>query len=509
MDTVSISVCGAIVAFYAWQRYGSPKTNKISTTKIQFYFTCGAYVVSGLGLFGLITWLVSFPEFLKFVGIGGKLPSEATTLPAPYLAALLLTTLLPNVPILSKVDEAILDFFRRLGSIPAAARRLAVQLSEMEYKFSDASKKDVENFIRGSKDLPDELTAQLRFETDPADPSARWRFTRNLSMYSQIRRLRSGQKFDDFFTDFADNVKHLDDDVNIFIAQSRGFFTFSDLIPEQQQKQSAEIIEVRRNFKTQCNTIYDELCVFLAQALLHASWSKTALKQHLDRLGFSEITPPRPLILNTVATSAIYIAGIVALVLIVAQEVSPSRVPPGKMVTLPLIIALNHALAAVCALAPKRLWAFADRLRSGERPILAYLLSGALAWLVAIVLILVHTATWGDDFTLTGPWALSPAITGCVIAFMSDDNITGAVDPRWQRWLEGSILGLILAAIDYAIFGWIASIQPQPISPLVSIGMGFSLGLLLGTLIPDAYRNACRGRLSRALPPVGDARAAA
>jgi hypothetical protein len=496
---------GVLVGVYAWGRYGTPSTNRVSTTQAQFYFTCVTYILCSVILYGLLTRLVSIPEFLKYITMGGDkpLPEGAAALSAPFLAALLLTTLLPNTPGLSKLDDELLAFFRRVGSIPAEVNRLANQLNQANYQVPGASRTQIEQFINNSDAIPEVLIPQLRF--DPVEPdSNRAKLTKVIALYRQIDRLKAQERFARFFTNFPDQEKKLDENMPLFFAQATGFFAFSDLIPREQQKSSPELQEARQSFKRQCNKIYKDLCTVISQILLHASWSKFELKRYLENLGFSEIAPVRPIIPYRIATAAILIFIVAVGGILVANASTDLSPPTAQIFTLALVIAVNHAVAVVFALMPKRVCTFADRMRSGERTVIGYLLSALLTAAVAAVIGFTNVACWSGGITAglqvyAGGlylWTLSPAVTSFALAFLCDGNINADRDPRWQKWAEGAFLGALLALTDFVIAALIAGpTVSHPRFTLVSADaavLGLVIGGLLGVLIPHTYRTRSR-----------------
>jgi hypothetical protein len=124
---------GLVVAVYAWRRYGTPTNNRSSTTRLQFYSTCWAYVLCALTIYLALTSLLKNPDATKFLTFGVQVPEGATSLSTPFAAALFLTTLLPSIPFLCGIDTALLRFFQRLGSIPIEVRRLRHDLKDMGY----------------------------------------------------------------------------------------------------------------------------------------------------------------------------------------------------------------------------------------------------------------------------------------------------------------------------------------------------------------------------------------
>jgi hypothetical protein len=121
--------CALIVALYALKRYNTPETNRISTTRPLFLVTGAGYVGASLLLFLLLCEVVLKPGVLPFLGGDDvqKLLKDFST--APVLATVLLTTLLPNTPVVSDADTWLLKRFQAWGRIPQGVLNLADKLT--------------------------------------------------------------------------------------------------------------------------------------------------------------------------------------------------------------------------------------------------------------------------------------------------------------------------------------------------------------------------------------------
>ena len=75
-------------------------------------------------------------------------------------------------------------------------------------------------------------------------------------------------------------------------------------------------------------------------------------------------------------------------------KTAPGHATIGKALAIGLLVSINHSIAATFALLPKQLWNFADIRCSGERPILAYLISGACALTVGLSVSFIFTTSF-------------------------------------------------------------------------------------------------------------------
>ena len=136
------------VAVYAHERFNSPFSLRYTTTLGQYYFALSGYVMAALLIFGILSWMFEVnPTVRDFIAqmSGGAVLDDAKTnaLPTPFVAALLLTILLPKVPVLSNIDIGIQKFFRDLGAIPHRALRLSWRLQRAPFAVPEAQLADI------------------------------------------------------------------------------------------------------------------------------------------------------------------------------------------------------------------------------------------------------------------------------------------------------------------------------------------------------------------------------
>ena len=63
-DLIVTIICAAVVAVHAWDRYNTPESNRVSTTRSAFLFTGAGYVSASLILFLLLSQVVLQPNVL-------------------------------------------------------------------------------------------------------------------------------------------------------------------------------------------------------------------------------------------------------------------------------------------------------------------------------------------------------------------------------------------------------------------------------------------------------------
>lgn len=305
------AIAGILVMTTAWARFATPKLNQVSTTQAQFYWSRGAYMLAALAFYAALTKTIAASSvFTSLFSGGAPLSPSVAAIPIPYIAALIMTTLVPHCPGVARIDKAVLGFFRALGSVPVEAGRLAELIERAPYVAPGRFQRSIVEYAQLNA-LPAGLVDELRFVDGE---SARARFTRNLSLYVEIQHLKTSRGFRRFFVEFAAETAEFDLAFAKFIAQSAAFFAFSASVPADRQRGVGSLRDARVTFKNQCADFNRLLSLFLARALLKSSWTSSDLDEHLKNLGFAALNyrSAGALPLNTLATIGVYIVLVVA-----------------------------------------------------------------------------------------------------------------------------------------------------------------------------------------------------
>src|SRR5277367_1857419 len=100
-DLLITAICAFVVAVHAWDRYNTPESNRVSTTRSAFLFTGAGYVGASLTLFLLLSQValrpgVLTPGVLAALQIEGIQEILKNYCAPAVLAAVILTVLLPH-----------------------------------------------------------------------------------------------------------------------------------------------------------------------------------------------------------------------------------------------------------------------------------------------------------------------------------------------------------------------------------------------------------------------------
>jgi hypothetical protein len=500
-------VAGSLVAFYAIGRFNTPRAVRSQTSRFQYFGSCATYTASCLGLLMLVTWVLrQKPEWLSLLHVGSseEISSQLTSLDAPLVAALVLTTLLPSFPVLRDLDAKMLKFFHKMGAIPFGAYRWSQRMDAAQFTIAGNLLADAKTYIANSKLLPDALTDDL--QPDFAVDSARYRFTRNLALYVALGNLSSWARFR---SDFADDVAAFERKMSSFFAQSVGFFTLTGQLSAQQLEQAANSVEPFRSLTLEA---YEDIRMMLARVLLYSANGEATVAQTLIRLGFAIESPAAiRLPMNLLSLDGV---GIVVL-FTASTALAATHMKPDKAIAIGLLVAVNQVIAAVFALLPKQVWRFADIRSAQERPILAYVISGLCALTVALPVAygfyLLRPYVLSDSlptitFAAQCKWLLSSTVLAVALAFLCDDYARAEREPAWLRWVEGAGLAGLMALTGTLVVNWLqpdqAAAHPDGQAPplWVAVLLSASMGALFGATIPHWYRRTMRRAVAASVP---------
>lgn len=219
------SICGIVVAFYAWERYNTPETNRLSTTRALFLFTGAGYVAASLTLFLLLCRVALRPGVLPLLGLEPAQTFIADYFAPSVLSALLLTTLLPNTPIVSIADKRLLERFQTWGRIPQGVRNLADKLTPEALQVSADDIAQLCEWVDVEGDVPNELGKVIGPD---APESSRGSLTRALRLYRELQKLEAAAPYRTAFRARRDAWQAIQADFRVFLAEFRRFLFCSN-----------------------------------------------------------------------------------------------------------------------------------------------------------------------------------------------------------------------------------------------------------------------------------------
>jgi hypothetical protein len=499
-DKLPYVACAVLIAIYAWDRFNTPLSNRSSTLRALFWSSCFGYVLSALALFGVLSFLLQAADWQKLLGLGGQ-----ASLPAPLIATLAMTTLLPSIPMLKRVDSWLLAFFLDWGAIPAEARRRAEAMTPSSFTVTAADVAALSRSYDGG--YGDTFTEHLREKGAAGLKRSEYRFSRVVKLYDQIRRLAAEARYRRFFVETGDEFATLERQIESFmrravtsldgVARSKGV--------EGDAAYQELTAEWHGRFADDCRNHFILLVRFLARAVLRSEPGEAEIVARLRAIGFAEIEPSNapefPLNSLTVLGLGIFAYLVVTTIWFSYRSHAPAGVG--------LVVAGKITLARIVSLG-FTLWLLQQftlfRREPGDQPrYFAYLINGVLAGALAAGVGVLFRV--GGDVLITVEEVRIGLLSGILctaVAFCCDDWSENSSPPRWLQPAEAIGCGLAMAAGTALL--WFAGLAPE--MPNVSPELGLAAWIILpsamatmiGSCVPHIYRvSRCTAAARRAL----------
>lgn len=493
VDPWVTSACALVVALYAMQRYDTPETNRLSTTRRLFLASGTGYVVASLLVYALLSEVVLKPGMLQLFGFQDVTKLLAQYAAAPVLAAVVLTTLLPQTPVVKKVDGVLLEWFQKLGRIPSGVSHLADALTLERIALTGADLGLSRDWILREADVPNDLAARLA-----ADPPAttQGRFTALLVMHRGIEILGADLSYKPYFRKHAEAWRQLRNRFHVFAAQSQAFFVlFDQLGPRAEDEASNDALkQARVCYLAMGEEARTAMAEFLARALVAVEPSSAGVAQRLRRLGFAEeIVCPMPPVSAFVFLGTMVVVALLGVVCLVPPRGGEM---PGPAVA--LVIGATQTCALLLTVLPKASWAAFRRKPDGSLPYLGWLASAIAAGTVALLIDRGAIALAQRDLVAALPTdqlPLSPAAfmsagLALIIGVLCDVDLKLG---RLRRLGEGVLAG---AAMMLCIALCLGLLKLPPSTRNAApywwfpFALSFALGFVPGVIAPYLYRAA-------------------
>lgn len=523
-------LAGALfIGFYAYKRYNTSRytgivENRSSTTFVRFAGFFGLYL---LILFLIYWFLGSFVQTAPDVfarlwplltGTAQPMPPElageaVTRLTGPIVSALMLTTLLPSLPLLKSFDRWLLEKFWDLGHIPTYVFRQADKLRRAPLTFSPADR----NRIIGNAEKFGIPAEGFVFE-ESSSVEHRWIRLCHLMLHLEAWQGAAGPKYARFVQ--ANDAEF--EELRLEFANiSRHLSSYAQRRAKAQASNQAEILEVledlRRPLLDSVRVHYFTVCKFVARGVFASELTEKARRNTLARMGFEQdavlttiLTPSQALTL--VGWIAVAFFSISALEAYIKHS---GGIRLGPILFGSLIMTTTYGTAVIAALFPKSVWRFADIEQAGVRSFGAYLLSALFAVLFGLIAIVSIRYTFNAAVGLSPeqnidrvlgsvgwsyPYLLQSAAIAFATAFLADTfRSHPAVPQLWHRWVDVAVLGLAMLIATAIVFCWMEGIGPfegtrDPqfrgrTDPLLFVIKGTVVGIVIGWLVPGWYRH--------------------
>ncbi len=489
--------CGLLIFVYAWRRFNTPPSNRSSTRQALYWWSGLGYALSALVVFAGLSSLLQVGNWRTAL-LG---PTDQPSLPAPLIATLAMTTLLPSIPVLKRLDEWLLSVFLDWAEIPAEVKRRAAAMTPRSFEVTE---KDVEELRETYGDEGDghAWARHLRARRGDGLELSQHRFTRVVKLYDRIRKLSAEPRYSRFFAEAEDEFAELDRRTAEFLRRSAASLTIAErqYALDEGAVFDELILERREEFAQNCRQTFNALALLLARAVLRSEGSEGDIVRSLRGAGFSMAAPMNlphfPIDSLTALAMGLFLYLILAGWMF-AHVANVTRQPIDGLMMAGKITLVRLVTIGVTVWLMQR-YAFFHRMPGDPPRYFAYLINGLIAAAVAFGICLpFDLANAGKALP---PSLLSFAICTAV-ALCCDDWVEDSKPPNWLRLAEAAGCGSVMAvSIALLYFGDVltfpaGALTPKAITLLIALPSG--LALVIGGYVPHIYRSARRAAMRR------------
>ena len=314
-QNLTYAACGLLIIAYAWARFNTPPSNRSSTRQTLYWSSAIGYMLSALVLFAALSILLNAGPWRKLL-LG---QSDDPALPAPLIATLAMTTLLPAVPTLKRLDEWFLSIFLDWAEIPGEVRRRAAVMTLENF---NVTSEEVAGLRQSYQEAGygDTLVRHLRRRGGDGLGQSQARLTRVVKLYDCICKLAGEPRYSHFFSEAANEFDELDRKATDFLRRAAIGLTLAERMRAAEKEGTYDelIRERREDFANSCRDMFRVLALFLARAVLRSETSEMGVVRRLRAIGFDAAAPmnlPRfPIHSLTVLALGVFVYLLVAIV---------------------------------------------------------------------------------------------------------------------------------------------------------------------------------------------------
>ena len=521
-------IAGSVfIGLYGYKRYNTSRfagisENRNSTTFLRFSFYYLCYLLTLLAIYWVFgSFLQTSPEVVARLWpvFGG--PNSAVSpgidatdlghLTGPIVSALMLTTLLPSLPILQSFDLWLLKRFWDLGRIPNHVLRQSDKLGRAPLTIRPGANDEIIGRAERYK-IPRECVES----EESKSIEGQWKGLCYLIL-----------KLGDWKDQGGKYARFLQENESEFIAMTFEFDNISSRLSDYERRrggaegkrdvQSQEILDdLGKRLKEEIEGHYKKVCTFISCGVFAAELTETARRKSFKGMGFDQdavlvecLTPTQ------VATLTLSIAlAFVGISVVESYLTRSGGILFGPILFLSLIMTTSYGAAAIAAILPKAAWSFADIDQRGRRSFLAYVFATVLAVFFGLVAMISIRYTFGavegldpeknvdkviENLSWSYPYLLQSAAIAFTTAFLADSfRSRPGAGRSWFQWADAIGLGLAMMAATFVVYCWMEGVGPfeatrdlnyrGQTNPYLFIAKGTVVGLVIGYLVPSWYR---------------------
>ena len=478
-------------------------------TLLAIYWLFGSFLQTSPDIFSRLWPAFSGPNSVVSPGLSG---TDLAHLTGPVVAALMLTVLLPTLPLLKSFDDWLVQKFWDLGRIPGNVLHQSKKLHHASLTFSPRRRSEI---IARAELFHIPSDHQVFKESDSVEHH--WVRLCHLMLELDAWRMAHAGRYARYLEDKKHEFGALGLEFDNLSRQVSSYGRWKGNVPDESGNESSEILEdFRKRLAEEVQSHYKAVCTFVACAVFASELSETARRRSLQDMGFDQdaalvesLTPTQVIKLSLAIAAAFF-----GISLVEAYLKHPDGVRLAPILFLSLIMTTSYGAAAIAGIIPKATWSFADIEQGGRQSILAYLLATLLAVLFGLIAMISIRYTFSaveglnpvqnidkviKDLSWSHPYLVQSAAIGFVTAFCIDSfQPHFRVGRRWHRWADAAGLGLVMAAASVVTYCWMEGVVPFEATrdpafrgktdPVLFVAKGAVVGLVIGSLVPSWYR---------------------
>ena len=503
-QNLTYAACGLLIIAYAWARFNTPPSNRSSTRQTLYWSSAIGYMLSALVLFAALSILLNAGPWRKLL-LG---QTDDLALPAPLIATLAMTTLLPSIPTLKRLDEWFLSIFLDWAEIPGEVRRRAAVMTLENF---NVTSDDVAGLRQSYQEAGygDTLVHHLRRRGGDGLGQSQARLTRVVKLYDCICKLAGEPRYSHFFSEAASEFDELDRKATDFLRRAAIGLTLAERmrVAEKDGTYDELIRERREDFANSCRDMFRVLALFLARAVLRSETSEMGVVRRLRAIGFDAAAPmnlPRfPIHSLTVLALGVFVYLLVAIVFFNRVMATPEQQHAAGLMTAVKVTSVRLGTIALTVWLMQR-YAFFHRVPGDPPRFFAYVLNGLIAAAVAAGIgLLFHPGN--PDPLAAGDVApiLLSSLMCMALALCCDDWVADTMPPGWLRLAEAAGcavavgLGMVLIVVFLPEALKIPSDKLVGLTLVMLFAFPSALALMIGGCVPHIYRSARRAATAR------------
>lgn len=519
---LEIMIGAVLIVIYANERFNSPPNVRASTTAIRYYIASAVY---------LLIYLISFILLTKYPYLLVKLnlitPTVADTnktqSATPIIIAMVLSLLVPKIPLISNLDEKLKKFLHRLADIPFEAIRLSQELQAGQYQIPGGVDPEHEHVKKLYKELEAQGFQQpVQIAKSKMPVMVTWLNT--VSLMILLRGWESSNQFAAFVQERAGQLARIKDHYLRLSSLVHNAYTLSQEM-DKHKPLHGELSDVLKNVTNKFDTdlireqkaMYSEMCDFVSHGLLKTCIMKSSRAKAVKNMGFQEISLGNATGLSVNCTISLFgMLLVLVLVNFILFQPSYTNSPllpnrTGVLLMITMIVSI-YSTAVICAVLPKQCWPLFRRNHENPHPGLGYVLSGLMAVAASMFISLAFKSllfamdpaingftapflkAWENFTTSAYPWLTMAFVCTVSLAFLIDWSHPKWIRPRWLRIVDALLEAVVLVAAVSLVHWWLSGLVAMDnfsgrlpaLSDLTRVA--FLIGFVLGYFVPNWYR---------------------